>query len=138
MPTVWPLCREGELNSFFMAARHPPLAMLFHSRTFIFVFLPICVGGFFLFARMYVSAWALRWLIVASLVFYGWWDPRFVPLLIGSILVNHYIARDIRALRRNGLETTAKRSLIGAIALNVVVLAWFKYADFLLHTVAPD
>ena len=111
--------------------------MLFQSRAFIFAFLPLCVGGFFLFSRFAGAAWALRWLVAASLFFYGWWDPRFAPLLIGSVLVNHAIARDISALARTGLPHTARRSLTAGITLNLAVLAWFKYADFLLHAVAP-
>jgi alginate O-acetyltransferase complex protein AlgI len=111
--------------------------MLFQSRTFIFAFLPVCLGGFFLLGQLAGSVWALRWLVAGSLFFYGWWDPRFVPLLIGSILFNHWIARDIRRLFWAGLPRTAKRSLAGGIILDLSVLAWFKYADFLLHIVAP-
>ncbi len=112
--------------------------MLFHSRTFIFLFLPVCLGGFYLVARLAGSVWALRWLIAASLFFYGWWDPRFVPLLLGSVLVNHLIARHVRALRRAGADGAAKRVFVAGIALDLLVLAWFKYADFILHTVAPS
>jgi alginate O-acetyltransferase complex protein AlgI len=112
--------------------------MLFQSRTFIFVFLPVCLGGFFLVARLAGSVWALRWLVAGSLFFYGWWDPRFVPLLVGSILFNHWIACDIRRLCQAGLPRTAQRSLTGGIVVDLSLLAWFKYADFLLHIVAPD
>jgi alginate O-acetyltransferase complex protein AlgI len=112
--------------------------VLFHSRAFIFVFLPLCLGGFFLLARLAGSVWALRWLIAASIFFYGWWDPRYVPLLIGSILVNHAIAKDIRLLCRAGSSRTAKRELIAGIALDLLVLGLFKYADFFLHTISPS
>ena len=108
--------------------------MLFHTQPFILGFLPIVLTGFFLSGRWGGTLWALRWLIAASLFFYGWWDPRFLPLLIGSIVVNHAIAQTIRRRERR----TARRVLIGGIALNLAVLGWFKYADFLLATVAPD
>ena len=111
--------------------------MLFDSRTFIFAFLPVCLAGFFLLGRLAGPAWALRWLVGASLFFYGWWDPRFVPLLIGSVLANHLIARTVRASCRSGSRHLAKRLLISGIVLDLGVLAWFKYADFLLHVVAP-
>ncbi len=163
--------------------------MLFHSHAFVLGFLPVCLGGFFLSGRIGGSDWALRWLVAASLVFYGWWDPRFVPLLIGSILVNHGIAKYIRARLRaewhgafsdqveafqnrhgparpghlstlgartgrpdepghdggrtghanlTGNRSNAARwALTAGIVLNLSVLAWFKYADFLLHMVAP-
>ena len=112
--------------------------MLFQSQIFIFGFLPICLGGFFAVGRLAGPVWALRWLVACSLFFYGWWDPRFVPLLVGSVLTNHLIARDTRALCLAGLPRTARRSLAGGIVLNLAVLAWFKYADFLLHIVAPN
>ena len=111
--------------------------MLFHSREFLLAFLPLCVGGFFLAGHWGGPLWALRWLVAGSLVFYGWWDARFVPLLIGSILVNHALARIIRA-RTLAEETDAARAwLIAGIVLNLSVLAWFKYADFFLGALAP-
>jgi alginate O-acetyltransferase complex protein AlgI len=83
------------------------------------------------------SVWALRWLVGESWFFYGWWGPRFVPLLVGSVLFNHWLARDIRRLCRASLPRTAQRLLTGGIVVNFGLLGWFKYADFLLHTVAP-
>ncbi|MSP02303.1 MAG: MBOAT family protein [Acetobacteraceae bacterium] len=112
--------------------------MLFHSHAFVLAFLPICLGGFFLAGRVGGTVWALRWLVAASLVFYGWWDARFVPLLIGSILINHMLAKRIRVLRRAGSAQAARRLLTGGIVLNLSALGWFKYADFLLELAAPD
>jgi D-alanyl-lipoteichoic acid acyltransferase DltB (MBOAT superfamily) len=112
--------------------------MLFQSCAFIFAFLPVALGGFFLLARLAGSVWALRWLIGCSLFFYGWWDPRFVPLLVGSVLANHVIARGIRARSEAGLARQARRALTAGILLDLGILATFKYADFLLHSVAPE
>ena len=111
--------------------------MLFHSQTFVLAFLPVCLAGFFLAGARGGRDWALRWLVAASLVFYGWWDPRFVPLLIGSVLTNHALARHIRGTRRAGRTDTARRWLAGGIVLNLGILAVFKYTDFLLATIAP-
>ena len=111
--------------------------MLFQSHAFILGFLPICLAGFFLLGRVAGARWALRWLVAASLFFYGWWDARFLALLIGSVLVNHVLARDIRALGLAGRSGAARRTATAGIVLNLAVLAWFKYADFLLHAVAP-
>ncbi len=110
--------------------------MLFQSRIFIFAFLPTILAGFFLAGKFAGSAWALRTLVAGSLIFYGWWDPRCVPLLVGSVLINYLIARDIRR-RRVGSSSVTRRWLIAGVTLNLLVLAWFKYADFLLHIVAP-
>jgi alginate O-acetyltransferase complex protein AlgI len=111
--------------------------MLFQSRGFIFAFLPVCLGGFFLAGRLAGPVWALRWLVAASLFFYGWWDPRFVPLLVASVLLNHLIAKEIRVLRRAGSSHAAVHWLAAGIVIDLGILGWFKYADFVLRTIAP-
>ncbi len=105
--------------------------MLFHSPIFILGFLPVCLAGFFAAGRMLGTTAALSWLAGASLVFYGWWNPSFLPLLIGSVVVNHAIAWKIR----HGARPRAW--MAAGVAANLAVLGWFKYADFLLHTFAP-
>ncbi len=62
--------------------------MLFNSYVFIFVFFPIVFFGFFRIGK-YSHALASLWLAAASLFFYGWWDIRFVSLLLGSIVFNY-------------------------------------------------
>jgi alginate O-acetyltransferase complex protein AlgI len=112
--------------------------MLFHSHVFVLGFLPIFLGGYFLAGRSGSPIWALRWLVTGSLIFYGWWDPRFVPLLIVSVLINHLLARETRALCRAGLPHRARTWVTAGIILNLSVLAWFKYAGFALHAIAPE
>ena len=100
--------------------------MLFHSQIFILGFLPLCLTGLFLAGR-----WALHWLIAVSLVFYGWWNPVHIPLLLGSILANHAIGMRIhRSAGHRGW-------LIAGVVGNLALLGWFKYGDFLLGIVAP-
>ena len=65
--------------------------MLFNSQPFILLFLPLVLA-------LYYAAAAHRALrqsvvIVASLVFYGWWDVRFVPLLAGLTVANWVVAQ---------------------------------------------
>jgi D-alanyl-lipoteichoic acid acyltransferase DltB (MBOAT superfamily) len=105
--------------------------MLFHTPIFILGFLPACLAGFFAIGRVAGSTGALGWLIGASLVFYGWWNPDFLPLIIGSVVLNHTIARKIRLSLRPDVWMAA------GVAANLAVLGWFKYADFLLHIVVP-
>ena len=109
--------------------------MLFHSQEFVLGFLPLCLAGFFLLGRVAGPAWALRWLLAASFFFYGWWKPVLVLLLAGSILTNYALACRIRAAAPN---PAARRWLTAGIAFNLGLLAWFKYADFLLHTALPQ
>ena len=101
--------------------------MLFHSQIFVLCFLPVFLAGFLLAGR-----YALHWLIAASLVFYGWWNPAHMPLLVGSILANHAIGLRIH---RSGAP---RRWLLVGVAGNLALLGWFKYADFLLAMVSPD
>ena len=61
--------------------------MLFNSYAFLFAFLPVALVGYFLLGRRSITL-AAGWLALASLFFYGWWDARYLPLLIGSILFN--------------------------------------------------
>jgi alginate O-acetyltransferase complex protein AlgI len=112
--------------------------MLFHSQPFILGFLPLCLAGFFLHGRLGGAVWALRWLAAASLAFYAWWNPPFVALLVGSILANYALGQRILRFAEAARTSAARRWLIAGIAANLLVLGWFKYADFLLHAVAPD
>jgi alginate O-acetyltransferase complex protein AlgI len=102
--------------------------MLFNSPPFVLGFLPAVLAGFFLLGRFAGRRAALLWLVAASLFFYGWWNPRFVLLLAGSILANHALAAQIR-------RSKSRAWLIGGVAANLALLAWFKYANFLLHGV---
>jgi alginate O-acetyltransferase complex protein AlgI len=111
--------------------------MLFHSQAFVLGFLPACLVGWFLLGRFAGRTWALAWLLAASLFFYGWWNPRFVLLLLGSIAANYALGQRILHLARADRRTAAKRWLTAGIAGNLALLGWFKYADFLMHIAAP-
>jgi D-alanyl-lipoteichoic acid acyltransferase DltB (MBOAT superfamily) len=111
--------------------------MLFNTPGFILGFLPLTLGGFFLAGRLYGSRAALVWLLAADLVFYGWWNPRYVPLLAGSVGVNFILGRRILLLAQAGRHDVARIWLIGGVGFNLGLLGWFKYADFLLHLAAP-
>ena len=106
--------------------------MMFHTIAFILGFLPVCLIGFFTLGRFCGPTWALRWLVASSLFFYAWWSPLHLPLLLGSVVVNHTVAWKIRTAKKTHAWLTA------GVALNLAVLGWFKYADFLLHIVVPN
>lgn len=65
--------------------------MLFNSLEFIFGFLPIALISFYQIGRRGYYNWALVALLAASLFFYGWWNPPYLLLLIGSIGLNYAI-----------------------------------------------
>jgi alginate O-acetyltransferase complex protein AlgI len=106
--------------------------MLYNSYEFIFLFLPIVFAGFFLIARKSHQLAAL-WLAMVSLFFYGWWNPKFVTLLLGSILFNFGAGYLIGRKRDQDLGQ-AKMLLTAAIVANLALLAYFKYTNFFITT----
>ncbi|MBT5414561.1 MAG: MBOAT family protein [Rhodospirillaceae bacterium] len=95
--------------------------MLFASQVFLIAFLPAVLALYYLAAgRARLRIWLL---IVASLVFYGYWDLRLVPLLLASVGVNWLFARAIG-------EGAGRWHVVAGVGLNLLVLGIFKYADF--------
>ena len=97
------------------------------------MFLPVTAGGFFLLARWQMRVAAI-WLVAASLFFYAWWDVRFLGLLIPSVLANYAMARGLAALAARGSETQKRWLLAAAIAANLLLLGYFKYANFFIFS----
>ena len=97
--------------------------MLFQSQGFTLIFLPLAVLAYYAVARSVAARQYV--LIAASLVFYGWWDARFIPLLVGQITASWLLAV---------LGARLKRAwpLYAGIVLNLASLATFKYLDFLI------
>jgi len=99
--------------------------MIYSSTEFLFAFLPIVLVGFYASRRIAGHRVAIAWLILASLFFYAWWNPKLLPLLVGSIAVNYALGRMIAKFRD-------KSMLILGITLNLGLLGYFKYTDFLI------
>lgn len=102
--------------------------MLFNSYEFLLLYLPICLIGYFQLGR-YSKNYGAIWLALCSIFFYAWWDYRYILLLSGSIFGNYHAGRWIA--QHQGTKTS-KRLLIGAIAANLGLLAYYKYADFFI------
>lgn len=104
--------------------------MLFNSLSFLLAFLPVTVIGYFFLAKRN-NVFAAGWLAAASLFFYGWWDARYIPLLLSSIAVNYECAYRIR---ESSQQSKKKRWLIVSVAANLMLLGYYKYANFFLLT----
>jgi alginate O-acetyltransferase complex protein AlgI len=104
--------------------------MLFNSYEFIFLFLPLVLAGYFWLAQFGRNVSAL-WLASASLFFYGWWSPKYVGLLLLSIIVNYSLANLIGHARN---RYRANAILAFSIAVNLALLGYYKYANFFIST----
>ena len=103
--------------------------MLFNSYVFLYAFLPIALAGYFLLARSGRVPAAL-WLVGMSLLFYGWWNPAYVPLLVLSIGGNHLLSRLIGAAEQ---RPRRQNWLLGlGIAANLGALGYYKYLGWLV------
>lgn len=99
--------------------------MVFCSPVFLFLFLPLVLGSYFVAPR------SLRnpVLLAASLFFYLWGEKIFILVLLGSITVNYLLGLWIERVRG---RWTARAVLGLAVLVNLGALAWFKYAHFLV------
>ncbi len=102
--------------------------MLFPTITFAVFFLLVYAANWLLMPRLRLWKWMI---IGVSYVFYGWWDWRFVLLLVAATFVNQALGVQIaRARRRRGGERAAKRWLALSVIANLAALGYFKYVDF--------
>lgn len=108
--------------------------MLFNSYEFIFLYLPVVFLGFFWIARGSHRLAAL-WLAAASLFFYGWWNPKFVLLLLASVGFNYAMGYAI-GHARSAAEPSKRstRILVAAVTANLLLLGYFKYTNFFVNT----
>ena len=106
--------------------------MLFNSYLFIFIFLPVTLALVGAGRYLYGTRGGLTCIVAGSLVFYGYWSPLFLTLLIGSILVNHQIGR--RIMKLSGKHRRVW--LLAGTFLNIAVLGYFKYWNFFLGSLA--
>ncbi|MEY3983343.1 MAG: hypothetical protein RL160_900 [Bacteroidota bacterium] len=99
--------------------------MLFNSLTFLFLFLPLCLLAYYLLP----SAARNAMLLLFSLVFFAWGGVDYTLLLLASMALNYFGAL---AVSRTS-EAQKRRHILGIfIAMNLLLLVWFKYAGFLM------
>ena len=102
--------------------------MLFNSYVFILAFLPLTLLGYYLLGKLPERIPLNKlFLVLASFVFYGYNNPRYVPIIVCSILVNYALSQGMLVARRKCIRLPLM--LLG-LALNLGVLFYFKYHDF--------
>ncbi len=101
--------------------------MLFSSLTFLFIFLPVVLGVYFLLPAKAKNIW----LLLASLFFYFYGEPKYLIIMLAVITVSY-----IFGLITDRLEGTARKlALAASVAINLSALIYFKYTDFFINTV---
>ncbi|WP_230971094.1 MBOAT family O-acyltransferase [Nitrogeniibacter aestuarii] len=107
--------------------------MLFTSAAFAFLYLPVVVGVYFLLPAK-CRRWGAAWLFAASVFFYGYWMPEYVVLLLGSIVWNYWVG--LRIATHGAGTAGGKTWLITGVTVNLALLAYYKYAGFLVASMA--
>jgi len=114
--------------------------MLFNSYIFIFLFFPLCLLGFYGFRKVN-STWAKVWLIGFSLWFYGYFNIRYLCIMIFSILLNYGAyrlmvhAELVKSEGRAHEILNKKAILITGVSANLLLLFYFKYYDFFIENI---
>ncbi|MGA2152695.1 MAG: MBOAT family protein, partial [Geobacteraceae bacterium] len=97
--------------------------MLFNSFEFILVFLPITVVIYFLLLRWRLTIAAKSWLLSASLFFYSWWNIKYLPLILGSVLFNYTIGGLLVDYEEIGRKILSKKTIfVFGVTANVILL----------------
>jgi len=102
--------------------------MLFSSITFLFVFLPIMLMCYFIVPYR----WKNSVLLISSLIFYFFGEPKYTLLLLISSVTDYLLALYIESHRG---QHSAKLALITSMIVNLTMLGVFKYADFAVSSV---
>ena len=109
--------------------------MLFHSFEFVVVFLPAVIVAFYALRRFAPTPAVIGLLVVASLFYYGWWNPRYLLLILGSIAGNYAFGQVLEKFCRQGRIARGRWALGLGVAANLGVLGYFKYANFFIANI---
>ncbi|MBD9566235.1 MBOAT family O-acyltransferase [Pseudomonas sp. PDM09] len=110
--------------------------MLFSSTKFILLYLPIVFFGYFILNRQRLLLTGKYWLVIASLLFYGYWSILYLPLLIGSIALNFTIGKAVSpTIKINRTHISKRLTLTIGITINLLLLIYFKYANFFIENI---
>src|SRR3984885_13603495 len=105
--------------------------MVFSSPIFLFLFLPVVLTVYVLLPGIKIRNF---WLLLASLVFYAWGEIGFIFLLLASTLINYGFGL---WLDRSEKISARKLAIAVAVIVNIGLLAFFKYADFVVTLLNP-
>ncbi len=105
--------------------------MLFNSILFIIVFLPVFLILWFGIKSVKMKLFVLT---AMSFIFYGYWDYRFLGLMLISILIDYLCGEKISEFLAKGRKNTAKKWMLISIISNLSILGFFKYFNFFIDS----
>ena len=108
--------------------------MLFNSYIFIFAFLPLTFFVYFYLNKKRLTEAGKAFLVFSSLFFYSWWNVAYLPIILGSMLFNYVVGVSL-SKEKEHTKISKKTLLVFGIVANVVLLGYFKYADFLIENI---
>lgn len=100
--------------------------MVFSSFTFLWIFLPIVFIGYFIIQTNLKNVF----LLMSSLIFYAWGEPRYILIMLYSIIINYFLGILI-----DRYEAHKKLILVLSIAINLLILGYFKYFNFAIEII---
>ena len=106
--------------------------MLFNSYVFIFLFLPVTLLGFYALLKKELVGPAKNWLFLCSLFFYGYWNLKYLILILASIIVNFTISNMLMDKKN---EKIKKPVFYFSLIFNLGLLCFFKYMDFFIENI---
>ena len=99
--------------------------MLFNSYIFILLFLPLCLSGYFLLNKFGKYTASQIFLLLMSLWFYGYSNPKYVLLIVFSVMSNYVFYLLLR-------QNSTRPVLVAGLLMNIGLLVYFKYTDFFI------
>lgn len=103
--------------------------MVFSSMVFLLRFLPLVLLVYGICPKPARNAV----LFLASLIFYAWGEPVYVLLMLFSTAVDYIHGRLVEQYRNEGRARAARLAVISSVVVNLLLLGFFKYADFLIE-----
>ncbi|MCI6907278.1 MAG: hypothetical protein MR830_09910, partial [Succinatimonas sp.] len=101
--------------------------MLFSSITFIYFFLPLVLGVYYLLPKSCRNGW----LLIASFLFYAWGEPYYLCIMVLTIVIN-YVAAIVVSVAPQKFKLLA---VFLSIVVNLSILGYFKYFNFFVENI---
>jgi alginate O-acetyltransferase complex protein AlgI len=100
--------------------------MLFNSIPFLFLFLPTAIIGYYVISKFFHYSFCIYWLCFLSIFFYGYWNLKYLWLIVFSIIANYLISKLIVLKKKITF-------LVFGIFINLLIIIYFKYSNFFLE-----